>query len=332
MGIALAVIFGIIIIFALASFLLRMFIGKELNVFSITPFAFPVIISSGVLAFFGYYFASKGHVYQARLCFNLSVVVTFFGILMFESAMFGAFLVKISLPYQPCEKEENPINIASCIMTGYKTSEEYIGWQWASFWIFFIILPFAFIFSLLWGFLSGIRLLPRPAMMVISFVLASYATRQVFGTFLLDIAAYGTWGVAGIFIPLFLSFMLKRVFDAFLASAEAAKETLYGMIGAHWYASVENIRRELEDIKKALQSPILDPRTLENLKSTLDSLQKQVGTLNDEVKSMKGLGAEIKTTLETQIQTLRNEINALREAAEQRSKQIHWQYKWGTWL
>lgn len=310
----------VLVVSIVLSLILRS-IGMELNLFLIIPWTFPlIVISAGALAFLGYKFTSDGKVNVARKCFNLSVILTFFGILVIEMVVFGAFITKVPISYQPCEKEENPVNIASCIMTGYKPPEEYMGWQWASFWIFFIILPFAFIFSIVWGFLADVRILPKPVMMVISFVLATYATRQVFGAFLLDIAAYGVWGVVGIFIPLLLSFMVKRVFDTFLGSAKQAAETLYGMIGAHLYASVEDIRTQLERIENALRNLSIDRDTLNSMKSLLELMSSKIAELEKAVKESKELSITTKSDLLSQIEMLRRMIEADKRGVEERIK------------
>jgi soluble cytochrome b562 len=289
--IAVAVI--IIIIILITFVIVPMFVN--VNIFSFTPWAFPIVILAGVLIFFGYFFA-KENPELAKCLFNGSVALVFFGILAIETAVFGAFVTKTQIPYQQCGSEEDPINLISCIMTGYKVSSKFMGWEWASFWLFFIILPFAFVFSLVWGFLSLVRLLPKPSTAVISVVLSAYAVRQVFGTFLLDLAAYGVWGVVGIFIPLLISFMLKRVFDIFLGPIEKAKKTLYGMIGAHLYASVEDINKKLERIEEALKS-VIDKRTLESMKVEIESIKSTIEVLKKEVEENKALSTETKNTL-----------------------------------
>jgi hypothetical protein len=267
-----------------------------------------------------------GNFDTAKLLFNISVVIIFIGILMIEMAVFGAFFTKTEISYEKCEKEENPINLASCILTGYKVPGNFMGWEWASFWIFFIILPFAFIFSVIWGLLSPTKVFPKPAMSVITFVLSAYAVRQFFGTFLLDLAAYGIWGVVGIFIPLFISLMVKRVFDTFLGPLEKTKKTLYGMLGAHLYASVNEVQKQLEEIKTALKNINIDPKTIDGIKQTLTALLERVDSLEKRIENTHQLATETRDALMQQTGQLREEIKAVLKEVGRRERSVPYIY------
>jgi hypothetical protein len=289
--------------------------GIELpGTFLLTSLAFPIIILAGLSIFLGYYFATqRSDVKKAKICFNAAVALVFFGILVLELTIFTSFFTKGEIPYEKCEKQESLKNLPSCILTGYKVSEEtgYLEWQWVSFWIFFIILPMAFIFSLVWGFLSPTNLLPKPAMNVIAFVLSAYAVRQVFGVFLLDMAAYGVWGVGGIIIPLLLSLMLKRVFDAFLGPLAVAEETMYGMIGADLYSWIEDVRKKLDKIGDALKNEAITANrgALEDLKTRLNAIKAQVDGAFDAINKNQNLPNRYKAQILTEITGLQTQIN-----------------------
>jgi len=317
-GRGLIAIVVIILLIALAiGVIVPMFLN--VNVFSITPWAFPIVIIAGALIFLGYLFYSWGMLEIAKSLFNVSVVIIFIGILMIEMAVFGAFFTKTEISYEKCEKEENPINLASCILTGYKVPGNFMGWEWASFWIFFIILPFAFIFSVIWGLISPIKLFPKPVMSVITFVLSAYAVRQFFGAFLLDLAAYSIWGVVGIFIPLFISLMIKRVFDTFLGPLEETKKALYGMLGAHLYYSVDDIEKRLEKIRALVDNVYTDVETLKSANSQLEKLRKQLKSIEKEVKSNRSLFAQTRDTLLSIIHSHQNEIDSLKKRLNART-------------
>jgi MFS family permease len=311
-----------------AGALLGYILGVSLlsNIFKVTPWAFPIVIVAGLLAFGGYYYAMKGDANKAKMFFNSSVISVFFLILIIEALVFAAFMTKGQIPYEECEtkrqtQEIKPIEFLSCVITGYTLSSEVedVLWQQISFWIFFIILPIVFIYSLVWGFLSPTKLLPQPAMRVIAFVLAAYAARQVFGTFLLDLAAYGAWGVAGIIIPLLLSLMLKRVFDAFLGPLEVIKGTFYAMIGAEFYSWISDIDKKLDKIEATLKRERVDKNTLEGLKVVLEDIER---TLDTHYKGYEN--AEIATTQKSpilmEINMLKQRASMLKTIAEQRLK------------
>jgi len=312
-------IFLLLVVFLIIGLLLPHFI--DINIFTITPWLFPVLILTGVLIFLGYYLGDRNP-RIASIFLNLSVLIVFFSTLALEMTIFGIYFTKMtSIPYEKCEKEEAPVHILSCIMTGHKVASEFGKWEWASFWLFFIILPFAFVFSLLYGLIAPVQLFPKPAMLVIIFVLSAYAVRQIFGAFLLDLAAYGIWGVVGIFIPLFLSFLLKRVFDTFLGPLQNIQQEIYGRLGAYYYASCTEIRRELEQMREALKSEILGSEVLQGMLTRLQNLDNRLAALENGLKSVGEFSALLKRQLEAQIRGLRTEIRQVLKEVQTRRKQ-----------
>ena len=310
----------ILIIFMIVGVVIPFFLN--INLFAITPWIFPIVALLGALIFLGivsvFYLNNPK---LAKMFFNISIIVTFFATLGLEMVLFGMYIQKApTIPYEKCEKEESSIHIASCILTGYKVSSEFASWELASFWIFFILLPFAFVFIFLHGLLAPVKLFPTPAMLVINFVISAYATRQIFGVFLLDLAAYGVWGVVGVFIPLFLSFILKRVFDIFLGPIEEAKKTLYGQIAAHYYASLVDIDKKISELESVIKNIAIDPETLKSIKSTIESLLSVVKGLEQEIKATKELTAKQTNTLLEQVKSLESRLDAARKGVESRLK------------
>jgi hypothetical protein len=308
------VIVVIIIVVLVAYLYLTGYLTGLPNLFLLTPLAFPIIIIAGISTFLGYYFATqRSDTKKAKLFFNATVLVVFILILILEMIVFASFFTKGEIPYEECKKKESGINILSCALTGYRVSEEigYLEWQWISFWIFFIILPMAFVFSLVWGFLSPTNLLPKPAMRVIAFVFSAYAVRQVFGVFLLDIAGYGVWGIGGIIIPLVLCLMLKRVFDAFLGPLAVAEKTMYGMIGAELYSWIEDVRKRLDKIGDALKNEGITANigALEDLKTRLDAIKAQVDGGFNALKENENLPNRYKAQILAELTGLQTQIN-----------------------
>jgi len=157
-------------------------------------------------------------------------------------------------------------------------------------------------------------------MLVMNFVISAYATRQIFGVFLLDLAAYGVWGVVGVFIPLFLSLILKRGFDILLGPIQAAKDTLYGQIAAYYYARISEIEERIKKIEIALQNITM---TLDALKSMLKELEGIKGTLKgleSAIKSEKALSPQDVATLLEIIKILASKAGGCEKEIENRIK------------
>ena len=287
----------ILIILMIVGVIIPFFLN--INLFAITPWILPIVALLGALIFLGIVSAFYLNNHElAKMFFNISIIVTFFATLGLEMVLFGMYIHKVStIPYEKCEKEESPIHIASCILTGYKVSSEFASWEWASFWIFFILLPFAFVFSFLYGLLAPVKLFPTPAMLVMNFVISAYATRQIFGVFLLDLAAYGVWGVVGVFIPLFLSLILKRGFDILLGPIEAAQQTLYGQIAAHYYARISEIEERVKNIEIALKNINITLGALNSMSKELEGIKEILKGLESAIKSEKALSSQEKAIL-----------------------------------
>jgi hypothetical protein len=139
-------------------------------------------------------------------------------------------------------KKEKPegvmdaVGIWSCVTTGYFPSEQ-AELGWTMFAIFYIILPFAFIWALLYGLMTGVGLdelfgnFGKPATTLLSFIISMYAARQLFGFFLLDMFGFGAWGLAGVFgaalFVLTIRHMIEKWFaiEAWTAQVEDAIKT-----------------------------------------------------------------------------------------------------------
>ena len=271
--------------------------------FTISPIGFILVIISGVVAFLGYLCGNFGSINCSKFCFNLSPLILFFGMIALEMVLFGQYFPKTKVPATSCtNSESNVINIASCILTGYKVSGEYSTWTWTSFWLFYIILPFAFIFAFLFGLLYpfgevfGGGTVGKSVTSVLSFVISAYGTRQFFGSYLLDLFGYGTWGLVGIFVPLFLSFGLKRIFDMFLKPIEGTEKTLLGGMFSQIYSELNRINEKIDDAQKAMSGET--PLSKEAYKAIMTELE----TLRNEIKVLEGAIDKLKASAATKRQ------------------------------
>jgi hypothetical protein len=119
------------------------------------------------------------------------------------------------------EKPENVIDVVgiwSCVTTGYFPSKEgELGWS--IFAIFYIILPFAFVWTFIYGMMTGIGFkslfgnFGKQATILLSFIISMYASRQLFGFFLLDMFGYGAWGLIGVFGAAFFTLALNHMIE-----------------------------------------------------------------------------------------------------------------------
>ncbi|MCX8190948.1 MAG: hypothetical protein N3D78_02065, partial [Candidatus Aenigmarchaeota archaeon] len=115
----------------------------------------------------------------------------------------------------------------SCILAG-KFPAEQGDMGWISFYIFYLILPFAFIFVLIHAIIGGIGLegwLNENARRVITFIIAMYATRTMMGYFILQFVGYGAWGLGAIFVAIFLVGSLRNMIEGWFGIEKFGEET-----------------------------------------------------------------------------------------------------------
>jgi hypothetical protein len=315
----------IIIILSYGTFLVLLMIFK-VSILSEVSLSFLFVATAAILIFFAYRFSlESNHQNEVKSLLNLATSFIFFGILLLEIFVFSHYFSRSQIPLSQCEKEEQPIDVASCILTGYKVSSSYESWQWASFWIFFIILPFAFIFSVTWGLIRPLaheNAFGKTVTVVITFIISSYATRQIFGAFLLDILGYGTLGVIGIFIPFLISFMIKRGFEIFLGPIQITEKIIYGAIGAHLYASVADIEKQLKEIQQAVTAVNTDVETLKAMKASVDKLMNDLEAIKKQLEGNKGVPSEAKRELLPRVSYLITYSYQLNQGIDEKQKRI----------
>lgn len=242
----------------LSFFFLPGILGIKIEVFSY-PLVYLAIILTGILiSISGFLPYSWGKFLRYIAYLGLFILI-----LVLEINVMKIVLTKYPAPeieLEACktlfgEKDKpeslmDAVGFWSCVTTGYFPSEkEKADLGWTMFAIFYIILPFAFIWTFLYGTMNGINLgdlfgnFGKPATIILSFIISMYATRQIFGFFLLDMFGYGSWGLAGIFIAAALVKMLENIIERFLKIEE---------YGARLEDAIKTALEIEKDAKKAL--------------------------------------------------------------------------------
>ena len=127
---------------------------------------------------------------------------------------------------------EDALKYASCVLTGYFPKEEGdLGWT--VFYLFYIILPFVFIWTLLYSLTQPILSnwfgktsigSIRPDI-IFSLIISIYAARTLLGGFLLNYAGYGAWGIGGLFIAILFTKVLGNMMESWFEVEKVGKET-----------------------------------------------------------------------------------------------------------
>jgi hypothetical protein len=133
------------------------------------------------------------------VCRNITYLILFVSIPIVEIELLKPFIQVSQVNITQCKslffpevKESasnviiNALGVTSCILTGYFPQEQSIL-GWLTFFLFYIILPFAFIFALVVGLMRDVfqGIFDSRILNVLSFIIAVYATRAMFGAFLL---------------------------------------------------------------------------------------------------------------------------------------------------
>ena len=143
------------------------------------------------------------------------------------------------------------IHATSCILTGYFT-KELTPLGFATFFIFYFLLPWVFIFAYTYGLMRGMRLetwfgggeVGKNIITVLSLVISLYATRVMFGVFLLEFLGYGMWGLAGIFGAILIVKGLEHMINKW-----------YGVEG-ELFAAKEALERQMTAQRNAIDNCI----------------------------------------------------------------------------
>jgi hypothetical protein len=264
---------GIIGICFLLPTILRHFLGIEINLTT----GIPYISIAGILLIVSAFLPAT----FAKVCRNITYLILFVFILIVEIQLLQPFIQVSQVNITECKsfffpevKESvsnviiNALGITSCMLTGYFPQEQSIL-GWLSFLLFYIILPFAFIFALIVGLMRDVLqgILDRRILNVFSFIIAVYATRAMFGAFLLQFLGYSAWGLAGIFGAIFIVGSLRKMIEGWFKIETYAEEI------RKYYEVQKSIKQQYAEL--ALKK-------VKELKTYLSNV-KLTGTLADEV-------------------------------------------------
>ncbi|MEM5831044.1 MAG: hypothetical protein QXO40_02485, partial [Candidatus Aenigmatarchaeota archaeon] len=231
----------LIVVGYLSHILLPYFIDTNffLNVFflNVLAYGFLVVISSGALYFLGYVFAKSRLAKYSKHFFNASAIVAFLGIFIIELIILSKYVSVSKFPLEECKGEINFLetqNFFFCVFLGKKPVVEQSLWMWLSFLIFGIILPFSVVFSITFGLFFGMGLdkmfgrYGKPVVSIIAFATAMFGMRQLIGPFLIDLLAYGVWGIFGVMIAFIVASVIRFIGMRFLEDVKHIQQSIYG--------------------------------------------------------------------------------------------------------
>jgi len=240
--------------------------GGILNIMQFSMWGFILVIISGALAFFGYIAESLGQNGIAKVLVNACPVVLFVGAIIVESAFFGAYLTQTSsISVSSCEESLAVNNVeqipmfTTCLFTGFYPSQgmNFASLSFATFIIFFWLLPFVFMYYFFYGLFEstmgsmfGGGGTGKTVSVTISFIVAMYGARQMIGSFLIDFLAYGSWGLVGIFIPLFLAMSIKRLLNTYIA-VDVKDAKIWESVGVNVWAQIEEKKAMIAKLESA---------------------------------------------------------------------------------
>jgi hypothetical protein len=234
-GIAILIIIGIFVALFLIDFLiLQPLFGYKsfLSFIFSTPIAYISLLAFAITLIIGCILPGR----VGKIVRILSYIALFIFLLFVEIQIIKPFLKRTEVNLQVCSNFFSPsqttgnivydvLAYSSCILSGYVPKDlSSIGW--ATFFIFYIILPFVFIwvfvYALMKEIFSGWGL--ERFSSLLSFIVAMYGARVLFGAVLLEFFAYGAWGLAGIFIAVFLVKGLEKIVEGMFITEELIKE------------------------------------------------------------------------------------------------------------
>ena len=175
---------------------------------------------------------------------EVAYLLLFITILIAEMAVVTPFVHRINVAADNCSNVffpkkasghilYNTIDYTSCVLTGYypKESAQTANVAWTTFYIFYLILPFAFIWVLMYGLMVGMGMetwfgtFSGTANKVISFIIALFAVRVLMGEVLLEFLGYSAWGLAGVFVSIFIVGGLRHSIESWYQVEAIGEET-----------------------------------------------------------------------------------------------------------
>ncbi|MEM0243128.1 MAG: hypothetical protein QXT34_01580 [Candidatus Aenigmatarchaeota archaeon] len=287
-----------------------------------TYWIFPLVIFSAILIIVGIFI-------RKTFLINLGFGLLFVFILLIELfIIFPAFIgvrEKV-ISYEVCkEKPLLRLGTISCILTGYEpNSENFV--DIISFWVFILILPFAVIYSITFGLFFGMGLdkmfgvYGRPVISILAFATALFGMRQFIGPFLIDLLAYGVWGIFGVLIACIITGALRFIMLKTFIETEEMKKSIASMFKLGEMKLLEKIRDFMREVDIALSSEDaykkLSPQDIDNYisqlniyKNNLEGIKKNTDDASEkaeceqlikEIEKLIGRAKEVRSEIEKQ--------------------------------
>jgi hypothetical protein len=191
---------------------------------------------------------------------EIAYAVLFILILLVMMDLIRPFAKKIEVQTSDCENfffpkgvkptiVYNVIDYTSCILAGYYPNAtatidseqketqypEAPSIAWTTFYIFYIILPFVFIVTIVYGVMKGIGVetmfgtFGGTATKILTIVIALYAARLLAGKVLLEFIGYGAWAFGALFGAILIVKGLQHMLESWYgveAMAQATKKAI----------------------------------------------------------------------------------------------------------
>ncbi|MEM5882036.1 MAG: hypothetical protein QXS69_01040 [Candidatus Aenigmatarchaeota archaeon] len=222
-----------------------------------TYWILPLVISSALVIFIGMFFKKVWMI-------NIGFGGLFIGILLIELFIVFPFFVKVkeqAINYELCKSEPLlRLSTISCMLTGYKPVSENVV-DIISFWVFILILPFAVIYSITFGLFSGMGLdrmfgdYGRPVVSILAFATALFGMRQFIGPFLIDLLAYGVWGIFGVLIACIITGALRFIMLKTFIETEEMKKSIASMFKLYEVDLFDEIDNFIRRVNSVLGKP-----------------------------------------------------------------------------
>jgi hypothetical protein len=274
---------GIIFLFLILSWLILPRLGFEIEFLS-SPYGMILISVTGMLLAISGFLPDK----LGAILREVALFCLFITILLVEINIVKPFVKATTVDMKECQKYFQPsttgevvydaLKYTSCVLTGYFPSTEGdLGWT--VFYIFYLILPFAFIWVLLYGIMKSIMEDWFPVQFnvsaLLSFIIALYASRTLMGGFLLEFAGYGAWGLGAIFLAIIFTKGLDKIMKDWYKTEEMGKE-VKGVIQ-------EEIERERAFAQSALPliKRVKELGSDENNKTNFMAAKNMLGTIRN---------------------------------------------------
>ncbi|MEM0476152.1 MAG: hypothetical protein QW367_00745 [Candidatus Aenigmatarchaeota archaeon] len=243
-----------------------------------TYLAFVLVIIAALAIFIGY---SLKKIWLINFGFG----ILFVGILLIELYVFFTFvgIREGVVGYEVCKELHSSLRLStiSCILMGYKpVNEDAI--ETASFLIFGIILPFAVIFSVTYGLFFGMGLdkmfgpYGKPVVSIIAFATAMFGMRQLIGPFLIDLLAYGVWGIFGVLIACIITGALRFTILKTFIETEEIKKSIASMFKLYEV----DLFDEIDDFIRRVNSVLGKPEKIGEVSDWIERINSYIVILS----------------------------------------------------